>query len=177
MTASDPTHTVSAQLSFSELAPVSIGSLHEALDAPPRISDSTGYITGVAVVSGGSVRSSRKNSESVSFRNDTNLLDGGSGIGGIVGLSGSEDRHSFHQSSQYRQLSQQQELAASMATGLAGGTSAATGPCHQLSESEKEEIERWAQIPTEMFGTEDIHTRLMKVYPEVSMVFARSMAR
>lgn len=176
MSVSNPSHIASTQLSFLELTPVSIGSLHEALDAPPRISDSAGYITGVGAVGGGSVLSSRKNSESISVRNDINLLDSGSGIGGIAGLGGSEDRHNFQQSSHYRQLSQQQELAASMSTSLTGGTSAAAGPSHQLTEREKEEIARWAQIPTEMFGTEDIHTRLMKVYPEVSMtLFTQSL--
>ncbi|KAF9334684.1 hypothetical protein BG006_001724 [Podila minutissima] len=56
---------------------------------------------------------------------------------------GAEERPSFQQSSHYRQLSQQYD-----------GFQA-------TCEDDRE------QIPTEMFGSEDIHTRLMRAYPEI----------
>ncbi|KAG0032047.1 hypothetical protein BGZ82_006698, partial [Podila clonocystis] len=89
---------------------------------------------------------SRRNSESVSFRAD---LEGGVAVG-----HGAEDRPSFQQSSHYRQLSQQYD-----------GFQAARNHHHHHHSSQCEDDRE--QIPTEMFGTEDIHTRLMRAYPEI----------
>ncbi|KAF9350990.1 hypothetical protein BGX26_010891 [Mortierella sp. AD094] len=102
--------------------------------------------------------SERRNSESMSFRND--MMDGGAGIGGIGSVAGisSDECSSFHQSSHYRQLSQPQDsfiapLAQMPMTPQPGTT--------------KPTVDDRDQIPTEMFGTEDIHTSLMRAYPEI----------
>lgn len=90
---------------------------------------------------------SRRNSESVSFRTD---LEGGMAAG-----YGAEERPSFQQSSHYRQLSQPYD-----------GFQASVHNHHHHHHHSYCEDDR-QQIPTEMFGTEDIHTRLMRAYPEV----------
>ncbi|KAG0042933.1 hypothetical protein BGZ83_012015 [Gryganskiella cystojenkinii] len=172
-----------------ELTSAALGSVHEALEAPPKISDSGTsyhhYNTRNSKSIGGSVRtSSRKNSESISFRNmnsDTIPLDslggggaGGLGSSGIAGLGVSEDLNNFQQSSHYRQLSSQpQDMLTSISLTLnALGTSSCVMSAEQQQNQEhdrekEERADRWTQVPTEMFGTEDIHTRLMKAYPEI----------
>ncbi|KAF9415890.1 hypothetical protein BGZ94_010378 [Podila epigama] len=92
---------------------------------------------------------SRRNSESTSFRAD---LEGGVSVGG---QGGAEERPSFQQSSHYRQLSQPYE-----------GFSCSPHICQHHHHHHAEEDGR-EQIPTEMFGSEDIHTRLMRAYPEI----------
>ncbi|KAG0338453.1 hypothetical protein BG004_007218, partial [Podila humilis] len=91
---------------------------------------------------------SRRNSESVSYRAD---LEGGGAAG-----HGAEERPAFQQSSHYRQLSQQFD--------------GYQPPVHHHSNRHQHsaqcEINR-EQIPTEMFGSEDIHSRLMRAYPEI----------
>ncbi|KAG0324724.1 hypothetical protein BGZ99_001502 [Dissophora globulifera] len=106
---------------------------------------------------------SRKASGSLAFRNE--VAAGGGvdtvGMGTISGLSFEErvTGSGFHQSSHYRQLSQQQECFSL--------------PLRQTSafstsrRSSKQLVDERDQIPTEMFGTEDIHTSLMRAYPEL----------
>ncbi|KAF9028607.1 hypothetical protein BGZ52_010000 [Haplosporangium bisporale] len=92
---------------------------------------------------------SRRNSESVSYRAD---LEGGMAAG-----YGAEERPSFQQSSHYRQLSQPYD-------GFQASVHNRHHHHHHHHSSCDDDRE---QIPTEMFGTEDIHTRLMRAYPEI----------
>ncbi|KAG0306758.1 hypothetical protein BGZ98_001766 [Dissophora globulifera] len=106
---------------------------------------------------------SRKASGSLTFRNEASAGGGVDtvGMGTISGLSFEErvTGSGFHQSSHYRQLSQQQECFSL--------------PLRQTSafstsrRSSKQLVDERDQIPTEMFGTEDIHTSLMRAYPEI----------
>ncbi|KAG0271009.1 hypothetical protein BGZ95_001260 [Linnemannia exigua] len=113
----------------------------------------------------------RRNSESVSFRNE--MVDGGAGMGGgaIAGLGSADDRRSFTQSSHYRQLSQQQHYQSQLQDTLfTSGLGQTTSGCPSTSRSRqgaKTCVDDRDQIPTEMFGTEDIHTALMRAYPEI----------
>lgn len=92
---------------------------------------------------------SRRNSESASYRAD---LEGGMAAG-----HGAEERPSFQQSSHYRQLSQPyDDFQASV-----------HNHHHRHHHHHSSCEDNREQIPTEMFGTEDIHTRLMRAYPEV----------
>ncbi|KAF9134100.1 hypothetical protein BGX30_012048 [Mortierella sp. GBA39] len=114
----------------------------------------------------GSPLGGQRNSESVSFRNE--VVDGGAGMGGTSGLE-SVDNRSFTQSSHYRQLSQQyhqhqpqyqhQDTLFSSGLGQSSGCPSRQKANHCVDDRD--------QIPTEMFGTEDIHTYLMRTYPEI----------
>ncbi|KAF9430236.1 hypothetical protein BGZ76_000907, partial [Entomortierella beljakovae] len=90
----------------------------------------------------------RRKSESRSLKKDT--MDSSLGMGGI-GL-GSEDLDNFHQSSHYRELPLPHDCF---------GIPQAPRP------SAKPTVDERDQIPTEMFGVEDIHTSLMRAYPEI----------
>ncbi|KAF9909786.1 hypothetical protein EC991_008109 [Linnemannia zychae] len=110
----------------------------------------------------GSPPSARRNSESVSFRNE--IVDGGAGMGGPSVLGSMDDRRSFTQTSHYRQLSHQQCQDTLFSSGLGQKTSGCPSSSRQSS---KHCLDDRDQIPTEMFGTEDIHTALMRAYPEI----------
>ncbi|KAF9173833.1 hypothetical protein BGX21_010506 [Mortierella sp. AD011] len=98
--------------------------------------------------------SGRRDSESTSSRNG--MIDGGVGIGGIGTIS--DEPSNFDQSSHYRQLSQPQDnFITPLAQVLMAPQPGATKPT----------MDDRDQIPTEMFGTEDIHTSLMRAYPEI----------
>lgn len=119
----------------------------------------------------GSPLSGRRNSLSVSFRNE--VVDGGAGMGGTSGLGSVDDRRSFTQSPHYRQLSQQyqqqQQQYQHQDTLFTSGLGQASGcPSRQRANHCVDDRD---QIPTEMFGTEDIHTSLMRAYPEVGSFF------
>lgn len=106
----------------------------------------------------------RRNSESVSFRNEE--VDGGAGMGGISGLGSADDRRSFIQSSRFHQQQQQQyqhqDTLFSSGLGQSSGCPSRKGANNCVDDRD--------QIPTEMFGTEDIHTALMRAYPEVRAI-------
>jgi hypothetical protein len=111
----------------------------------------------------------RRNSESVSFRNE--VVDGGAGMGGMSGLGSVDDRRSFTPSLHYRQQSQHQQhnqyqyQDTLFSSGLRQSSECPSrkGANHCVDDRD--------QIPTEMFGTEDIHTALMRAYPEVRIIF------
>ncbi|KAF9121108.1 hypothetical protein BGW39_010844 [Mortierella sp. 14UC] len=114
----------------------------------------------------GSSTSESRNSESVSFRNE--MADGGAGLGGLTGLGSADDRRSLSQCSHYRQLSQQQQHQQYQDTLFSSGLGQSTSGClSSLHQGSKHYVDDRDQIPTEMFGTEDIHTALMRAYPEI----------
>ncbi|KAF9279733.1 hypothetical protein BGZ68_007726 [Mortierella alpina] len=85
----------------------------------------------------------RRNSEALSFMNSG------------MSIAGADDRSALYQSSHYRRLSHQQQQSAFIPT------------MAQTPAGCKQPVDERAQIPTEMFGTEDIHTSLMREYPEI----------
>ncbi|KAF9196655.1 hypothetical protein BGZ50_008600 [Haplosporangium sp. Z 11] len=95
--------------------------------------------------------SNRRNTDSMSFRAD--IIDDSAGIGGL----GFEERSSFQQSSYYRQLPHQQY---SHLQHIPHNPEAPRG-------ADKPTTDDRDQIPTDMFGTEDVHTVLMRAYPEI----------
>ncbi|OAQ26205.1 OPT superfamily oligopeptide transporter [Linnemannia elongata AG-77] len=108
----------------------------------------------------GSPLGGTRSSESMSFRNE--VVDGGAGMGGISGLGSVDERKSFSRSSHYRQQSQQcqhQDTFLSSELGQSNGCPSRQRTKHYVDDRD--------QIPTEMFGTEDIHTSLMRAYPEI----------
>lgn len=117
----------------------------------------------------GSPLGGTRSSESMSFRNE--VVDGGAGMGGISGLGSVDERKSFSRSSHYRQQSQQcqhQDTFLSSELGQSNGCPSRQRTKHYVDDRD--------QIPTEMFGTEDIHTSLMRAYPEVeTFVFLPSI--
>ncbi|KAG0020237.1 hypothetical protein BGZ80_004554 [Entomortierella chlamydospora] len=98
--------------------------------------------------------SGRRDSESTSSRNG--MIDGGVGIGSIGTIS--DEPSNFNRSSHYRRLSQPQD---NFITPLAQVLMAPQPRTTQPTVDDRD------QIPTEMFGTEDIHTSLMRAYPEI----------
>jgi len=86
----------------------------------------------------------RRNSEALSFMNSG------------MSTTGADDRSGLYQPSHYRRMSQQQQQSMGFIPAM---TQTPTG-CKQPADERD-------QIPTEMFGTEDIHTSLMREYPEV----------
>ncbi|KAG0265463.1 hypothetical protein BG011_004683 [Mortierella polycephala] len=95
--------------------------------------------------------SNRRNTDSMSFRAD--IMEGSAGIGG----HGFEERPSFQQSSHYHPLSHQQYGYPQHVPHNPEASRGANKPI----------VDDRDQIPTDMFGTEDVHTVLMRAYPEI----------
>ncbi|KAF9920443.1 hypothetical protein FBU30_009725 [Linnemannia zychae] len=100
-----------------------------------------------------------RNSESLSFRHDR--FDGGAGIG-----FSSEDQTRFSQPSYYHSLSQNLQDNQHQETLFPPGPLQPSEKYHSNHQDNHNSEDR-DQIPTEMFGTEDIHTALMRAYPQI----------
>ncbi|KAF9986513.1 hypothetical protein BGZ75_001733 [Mortierella antarctica] len=91
----------------------------------------------------------RRNSEALSFMNSG------------MSIAGADDRSGLYQPSYYRRMSQQQQQQQQQQpSGFIPAMAQTPTAC-------KQPVDERAQIPTEMFGTEDIHTSLMREYPEI----------
>ncbi|KAF9573045.1 hypothetical protein EC968_009095 [Mortierella alpina] len=88
----------------------------------------------------------RRNSEALSFMNSG------------MSIAGADDRSALNQPSHYRRMSQQQQQQ--QPSGFIPTMAQTPARCNKP-------VDERAQIPTEMFGTEDIHTSLMREYPEI----------
>ncbi|KAF9114541.1 hypothetical protein BGX27_010516 [Mortierella sp. AM989] len=102
--------------------------------------------------------SGRRDSGAMSSKND--MVDGGAGMGSTGGATviNSDEHSSFQQSAHYQQLSQPHDsILAQLPQAAIANQPGTTKPI----------IDDRGQIPTEMFGTEDIHTSLMRAYPEI----------
>ncbi|KAI1318499.1 hypothetical protein EDD11_006381 [Mortierella claussenii] len=106
------------------------------------------------------LRSVRSNNV-ISARDD--ILESGAGIGlGSIPELGSDDHESNYQSTQYHQISQKHDSFLRPSS-----VQMPMGQQHQQQFNCRPKVDDRDQIPTEMFGTEDIHTSLMRAYPEI----------